>query len=86
MKNTIYTISLILDKNSADIEYAQCGHVAGRGPTGSCKHIVAMCYALEDSCHVRQLREYVSNISLLQTWNQPQNIPWKPLKSETSSM
>ena len=40
-KNTIYTIRLVLDKNSADIEYAQCGCAAGRGPTGSCKHIAA---------------------------------------------
>ena len=70
-KNTIYTIRLVLDKNSADIEYTQCGCAAGRGPTGSCKHIAAMCYVLEDFYLVHQLRECVSSTSLLQTWKQP---------------
>ena len=49
MKKTIpYTIKLIIDNKSADVEYATCKCPAGTGPKGSCKHIAAMCYALED--------------------------------------
>ena len=121
MKKTIpYTIKLIIDNNSADVEYATCKCPAGglfplcqfplcqfplcqfplcqfplrqfpfgQLPTlsipilsipiwsmltkGSCKHIAAMCYALEDFTRERRLREHVSCTSQLQTWNQP----WK---------
>ena len=70
-KNTMYTLRLVLANDSADIEYAQCGCAAGRGPTGSCKHIAAMCYALEDFYRVHLLPEHVPSTSRLQTWNQP---------------
>ena len=72
MKKTIpYTIKLIIDNNSADVEYATCKCPAGTGPKGSCKHIAAMCYALEDFTRECRLREHVPCTSHLQTWNQP---------------
>ena len=51
--------------------YTQCEYAAGKGPTGSCKHIAAMCYALEGFSRIHQLQDYVSCTSQLQTWNQP---------------
>ena len=41
-KNTTYSIRIVLNNRTADVEYACCGCAAGRGPTGSCKHIAAM--------------------------------------------
>ena len=43
----------------------------GSGPTGSYKHIAALCYTLEDFTCVHQLRSHVSCTSQLQMWNQP---------------
>ena len=65
------TIRIALNNSSGDIVYAQYGCAAGSGPTGSCKHIAAKCYALEDFCHIRQLCDHVPCTSQLQTWNQP---------------
>ena len=70
-KNTIYAIRIALNNSSGDIVYAQYGCAAGSGPTGSCKHIAAKCYALEDFCRIHQLRDHVPCTSQLQTWNQP---------------
>lgn len=70
-KSTTYIIRIVLHNISGDIEYAQCGCAAGAGPKGSCKHIAAMCYALEDFSRIHQLRDHVSCTSQLQTWNQP---------------
>ena len=70
-KNMTYTVHLVIEKTSADITYAECGCAAGLGPAGSCKHIAAMCYALEDFSRIRQLRDHVSCTSQLQQWNQP---------------
>ena len=38
-KNVIYSIRIAINNSNADIVYAQCGCVADRGPTGSCKHM-----------------------------------------------
>ena len=70
-KNTVYAIRIAINNRSGDVMYAQCGCAAGSGPTGSCKHIAAMCYALEDFCRIHQLRDHVSCTSQLQVWNQP---------------
>ena len=69
-KNTIYNVRLVLGRQS-DILHAQCGCPAGKGPNGSCKHIAAMCYALEDFSRVHEVRQTVPCTSQLQTWNQP---------------
>ena len=54
-KDTLYKISLTLD-SAADITHATCACPAGSGPFGSCKHISALCYALEEFSRVKQLR------------------------------
>ena len=58
-----YKISLTLD-SAADT--TPCP--AGSGPFGSCKHISALCYTLEEFSRIKQLR---SPDSQLQKWNQP---------------
>ena len=50
-----------------------CGCPAGRGPNGSCKHIAALCYALEEFSRLKTSKAYVVCTSKLQTWNQPRN-------------
>ena len=70
MKNITYTIRLTLNSNNGDIQYARCGCAAGNGPTGSCKHIPAMCYALEDFLVFTNFVIMSCTFSV-QTWNQP---------------
>ena len=41
-RNIIYSIRIAINNSNADIVYAQCGCTAGKGPTGSCKHIGAV--------------------------------------------
>ena len=65
---------LTLEKNTADITNAKCTCPAGQGPFGSCKHLSALCYALEDYVKLRDIAMEVgehSCTSLLQKWNQP---------------
>ena len=44
------TYSLV-EKNTVDIINVKCTCPAGQGPFGNCKHLAALCYALED-CQV----------------------------------
>ena len=53
-----------------------CG--TGARPHGSCKHISALCYALEDFCKVKSLQSPVSCTSQLQQWNQPRKRKLEP--------
>ena len=46
-KDQEYKIQMVLSP-SAEILYAEDGCPAGRGPTGSWKHVAAFCYALEE--------------------------------------
>ena len=50
---------------------ASCACPAGAGPFGSCKHIAALCYALEEFCRLREVRPPDSCTSHLQQWNRP---------------
>ena len=73
-KSTTYKLQVSLFKdgeNEGDIVFACCPCPAGKGPKGSCKHIAAVCYALEEFCRMKSTREYESCTSRLQTWNQP---------------
>ena len=38
-----------LNRNSYETAHAQCSCPAGCGPKASCKHIAALCYALEET-------------------------------------
>ena len=69
-KDTLYKISLIINENG-DITQATCGCPAGLGPCGTCKHIGALCYALDEYTKIKQTRSPDSCTSHLQKWNQP---------------
>ena len=45
-KDKLYRMIMSLSKGSWDINSAICGCPAGKGPSASCKHIGALCYAL----------------------------------------
>ena len=58
-KDRVYSLHLILDspQSACDIVYAVCGCPAGAGPTGSCKHISALCYAVSEFCYLGSMPE-----------------------------
>ena len=73
-KNLKYNIKLSLCNNGEQegkITFASCACPAGKGPCGSCKHIAALCYALEEFVRLKCTREFETCTSRLQTWNQP---------------
>ena len=76
-KDILYKISLTLD-SAGDITQAICACAAGSGPLGSCKHISALCYALEEFSRIKQLRSPESCTSRLQKWNQPRKRKLEP--------
>lgn len=51
--------------------FASCACPAGKGPRGSCKHIGALCYALEEFVRLEYTREFETCTSRLQSRNQP---------------
>ena len=73
-KNVRYNVKLSLcndGEHEGDIAFASCPCPAGKGPRGSCKHIAALCYALEEFVRLRCTRQFETCTSRLQTWNQP---------------
>ena len=66
-KDRVYAIDLSICKPSNSITGAKCTCPAGRGPSGSCKHIAAACFALEDYVRSSEL----SCTDVLQKWSQP---------------
>ena len=81
-KDRVYKLVMKLDSQSCEIDEAQCGCPAGRGPKASCKHIAALCYALEEFTRLRQLPDFVACTDRLQTWNQPRPKKLKPIPVE----
>ena len=71
-----------LDSKSYEVDGAECECVAGKDPTASCKHIAALCYALEDFSRKRQLPSYLTCTDRLQTWNQPRPRKLQPIPVE----
>ena len=69
-KDREYKIQVVLS-SSGKIIFAQDGCPAGKGPRGSCKHIAAFCYALEEFVRLGFTRTFQSCTARLQTWNQP---------------
>ena len=57
-KDRIYKINLVLDKETLHIAQAECGCPAGKGPHASCKHIAALCYALEEFSRFGKLPDF----------------------------
>ncbi|CAH3106254.1 unnamed protein product, partial [Pocillopora meandrina] len=81
-KNLNYNIKLSLCNNGEQegkITFASCACPAGKGPCGSCKHIAALCYALEEFVRLKCTREFETCTSRLQTWNQPRKRKLFPL-------
>ena len=70
-KDRMYKLLLCLDLNTLDIVSAECGCPAGKGPCASCKHIGALCYALEEFSHLGKLPEFLTCTEKLQEWNRP---------------
>ena len=70
-KDRIYKLSLLLDKDTLDVEQAECGCPAGKGPFASCKHVAALCYALEEFSRFGRVPEFLTSTEKLQQWNQP---------------
>ena len=70
-KDIVYKLEMTLDDNG-DVVTASCGCPAGGRPHGSCKHIAALCYALEAYCRfVEETRLQDSCTSRPQVWNRP---------------
>ena len=72
-KDRIYNIKINIT-DSSNVCLAECSCPAGRDPHGSCKHIAATLFALENFNTIReeiQDDDTVSCTSKLQTWNQP---------------
>ena len=70
-KNHTYKIEIVQHASSNDIISAKCGCPAGCGPKGSCKHIAAVCYALEEFHRIKTTKEFIASTSKLQEWNRP---------------
>ena len=68
MKSVAYKLRLVIHNN--EVLFAACGCPVGRGPTGICKHIGALCYFIEDLCRTKIIH-YQSSTSTLQQWHQP---------------
>jgi hypothetical protein len=75
-KNLKYKICISMTKSgegAGEITFAMCNPCpAGKGPFASCKHVAAVCYALEEFVRTgSNNRDYQTCTSRLQTWNQP---------------
>ena len=70
-KDRIYKVFLCMDAKVYNIIGAKCGCPAGKGPCGSCKHIAAVCYGLEEFRCLGKLPEFATCTDRLQEWNKP---------------
>ena len=77
-KTDVYRVELSQDMGSGDIKSASCGCTAGLGPKGSCKHIAALCYALEEFNRIKTTVQYTACTSKLQEWNRPRKRTLEP--------
>ena len=72
-KDRVYKIKVEISTETSSVHLAECSCPAGKGPHGSCKHIAATLFALENfyvTCQETE-DESVSCTSKLQVWNQP---------------
>ena len=72
-KYRLYKVVLLLDSISGgNVVGAEYGCPAGKAPHASCKHVGALCYALEEySCIGKDDHEYLTCADRLQEWNKP---------------
>lgn len=77
-KDRMYCVHMALSSNSSDIISA-CGCPAGQGPTGSCKHIGALLYALPEYIRFKTSPTYQTPTDTLQVWNRPHACKVEPI-------
>ena len=80
-KNVVYKLLLSFD-STFHVNSASCGCPAGMGPTGSCKHIGALCYAFANFCEMGSIPDYLTCTERLSTWNQPKGPKVTPIPVE----
>ena len=78
-KDRVYKVVISLHKDSFDVVTAFCGCPAGKGPTASCKHIGALCYAVVSFCTLKRLPDFVTPTERLQEWNRPRPHKVEPI-------
>ena len=78
-KDRVYYVQMAVRNCSSDIISAECGCPAGHGPTGSCKHIGALSYALADFNRFKTSPEYQTCTDKLQQWNRPRARKVEPI-------
>ena len=73
-KDRVYNITVTISTETSNVDLAECSCPAGRGPHGSCKHIAATLFALENFhtfYEEAKTEDEISCTSKLQQWNQP---------------
>ena len=80
-KDCVYKLIIHLGSD-LNIISAQCGCPAGKGPTASCKHIGALCYALANFCTCGKLPDFITCTEKLQEWNRPRGKKVQPIPVE----
>ena len=78
-KDRVYKVVISLHKDSFDVVTACCGCPAGKGPTASCKHIGAVCYAVVSFCTLKRLPDFATPTEKLQEWNRPRPRKVEPI-------
>jgi len=83
MKNNLkYKLNVTMinsGERAGEVTYACCSPCpAGKGPCASCKHLAALCFALEELVRLQQSRDFATCTDSLQTWNQPQKRKLEP--------
>ena len=84
-KDRIYKLLMRLEASSGDIQFANCGCIAGRGPKASCKHIACICYALEEFVRIFISDSEALTLSCtdkLMQWNQPRKRKVSPKRMD----
>ena len=78
-RDRVYKLNLAICTESYDIVFAECGCPAGKGPSGSCKHIGALCYAFAEFCKLGKLPHFLTWADKLQNWNKPRGRKVDPI-------
>ena len=60
--------------------YAECTCLAGKAPFGSCKHLAAFLYALEEFSRCGYTWDLLTSTDELQAWNKPHRKKSEPMK------
>ena len=71
-KDGLYKLFLYLDLENFDIMIAECGCHADKAPYANCKHIGAMCYALEEFSRFSRIPGFLICTERLQCRNKQQ--------------